>query len=303
VALAATVLASGVYGNPLICQIVGRVREDEARHVDFGVAALDGLYAGMGAVDRREREDFVLDACALLRTQFHPTEVWEHFGLDPAAARACYADSPDVAAVHSLVFCRVVPDLHRLGLLTPRIRVGLEAMGVLRFGRPDRSPPGAGATAAGAGAGAAACGPGTEASSGVPDGFDVHPGGVGVDASDPLLALRAALGCVEQIPPEPVLTAMSGLVTRHRLGGVPAARIRLEVSGREGGAWLVTVGEGGLAHRRAEAGDEAEVTIRMDGATWTELVAGRSSMPAALAGGRIEVTGDVFKARALEALL
>lgn len=321
--LAVAQVGEGVFGNPLLCRIMRLVEQDEARHVAFGAAALDGLYDQMDPVERREREDFVLDACALLRVRFRPDAVWEHFGVDADAAAACFADSPDVAAVHSLAFARIVPHLQRIGLLTERVRQGLEAQGVLRFGRRTPPAPGRAVAIRGAGNGVDALGGVggmAEAWDGAANGVDgvdwvegidggdaiaVEPAGLAAgEAADPLLALRAALGCVEQIEPEPVLLAMSGLADRVRLAGIPRATIRLEVAGPSGeGTWLVTVADGHLSYRRASVVDPADVVVGMDLATWTEMVAGRVTMPVALAGGRITVTGDIFKARALEAVL
>jgi hypothetical protein len=302
-ALAVAGLGGSVFGNPLLCQIVGRVRQDEARHLEFGAAALDGLYADMDPVERREREDFVLEAAALLRTQFCPVEVWERLGIDVAAAQACFADSPDVAAVHALVFARIVPDLGRMGLLTPRVQQGLETMGVLHFRRCDSIPRVSRVERLGV--------PRDREEASRPAGVrarqdgDVELAGLAAtEAGDPLLALRAALGCVEQIEPEPVLLAMSGLLAQTRVAGVPKATVRLAVAAPSGSdEWLVTVGDAGMSYRQARPAEPADVAVSMDLATWTEMVAGRVTMPAALAGGRIRVTGDIFKARALEAVL
>jgi putative sterol carrier protein len=65
----------------------------------------------------------------------------------------------------------------------------------------------------------------------------------------------------------------------------------------------VEVGDGDVAYRAADATTTADATVRMDAATWTDIIAGRVSAPGALIEGRIGVEGDLGKAMALEALL
>ena len=40
-----------------------------------------------------------------------------------------------MAAFRSLMFSKVVPNLRKLGLLTPKVREGFEQMGILRYER------------------------------------------------------------------------------------------------------------------------------------------------------------------------
>ena len=135
VALAAFSLGGALLGNPLIGQITDLVRRDEARHVAFGVLSLQGTYDDMDPVDLREREEFVLEACALMRDRFSPVQVWEHFGIPVDEASAEFAESPDAHAFRSILFSKVVPNLRKLGLLTPRVRDGFEQLGILRYER------------------------------------------------------------------------------------------------------------------------------------------------------------------------
>src|SRR5581483_5588 len=111
VALAAFSMGGALLANPLIGQITDLVRKDEARHVAFGVLSLQGLYHDMDPIDRVVREDFVLEACSLMRDRFEPVAVWEHFGIDVDEARQHFVDSPDMAAFRSLLFSKVVPNL------------------------------------------------------------------------------------------------------------------------------------------------------------------------------------------------
>jgi hypothetical protein len=141
VALAAFSLGGAVLANPLIANITELVRRDEARHVAFGVLSLSGTYDDMDPIDLAEREDFVLEACALMRDRFQPTQVWEHFGIDVKEATAQFEQGPDMQAFRSLLFSKVVPNLRKLGLLTPRVRDGFEQLGILKYERYIDPPP------------------------------------------------------------------------------------------------------------------------------------------------------------------
>ena len=259
VALAAFSLGDAMLANPLISQITSLVRADEARHVAFGVLSLQGTYDDMDPVDLREREEFVLEACALMRDRFNPVQVWEHFGVDVEQATERFSHSPDAIAFRSLLFSKVVPNLRKLGLLTPRVREGFEQMGILRYERYIDS-----ATEAG----------------------EIEPEELTADeASDPLLAMRAQLASLDRIAPEPVLMVIASMA--------------------DGGDFLITVGGGDLGYEPAgpDAAARSDVSLSMDMATWTDIVAGRLSAPGAAIEGRIAIAGDITKALALESLL
>jgi hypothetical protein len=55
--------------------------QDEARHVAFGRLALRDLYPQLTDAERREREDFVIEACYQMRDRFNQRELWEYLGL------------------------------------------------------------------------------------------------------------------------------------------------------------------------------------------------------------------------------
>jgi hypothetical protein len=286
VALAAFSVGGPLFANPLIARLTDLVRRDEARHVDFGVLSLGGTYAEMDAADLREREEFVVEACALLRDRFLPCEVWEHFGIDSTVATARVLESPDAQGFRSLVFAKVVPNLRRLGLLTPRVRDDFETLGILPY---EHEPDSAGELDAGPALPPA----GPDASEGRPEG-------------DPLPTLRGSLRTVRLIRPEPALAALTGFVPPSRLRCIPRTRIGLRVTGIEDGDWLLTIGAGELSYRAlrpVEGSGGAELTLTMDAATWTDIVAGRVAMRRAVLDGRVRIEGDVTRAMSLETLL
>jgi hypothetical protein len=283
VALAAFSLGRALFANPLIARLTELVRGDEARHVAFGVLSLEGTYADMDPVDLRVREDFVVEACALLRDRFLPTAVWEHFGIDTTVATARLLESPDAHGFRSLVFSKVVPNLRRLGLLTPRVRDDFETLGILSF---EHQPDSAAEAEAGA------C---------------IGQGSRGGDVEDePLPALQRSLRNVRVVRPEPALAALCGLIEPSRLRCIPRTRIGLRVTGIDDGDWLITVGSGELRYRalRPVEGDgAADLTATMDADTWTDIVVGRLALPRAVMDGRIRVEGDMSRLMSLDTLL
>jgi hypothetical protein len=95
---------------------------DEARHVAFGVLSLEGLYLEMPASELADREDFVIEACLLMRDRLVGEEIAEAVGFDPSEVREIILESPIMQMFRQALFARVVPNIKRLGLLTPRVR-------------------------------------------------------------------------------------------------------------------------------------------------------------------------------------
>jgi len=119
--------------EPLVKEIVHNVMRDESRHVAFGVLSLQGYYDDMSASERRDREDFVLEACELMRDRLIPEEVTDYVGFDRAESREIMLESPVLRLFRQQLFARVVPNVKRLGLLTPRVRAGFERLDILHF--------------------------------------------------------------------------------------------------------------------------------------------------------------------------
>src|SRR6266516_5891284 len=67
--------------NRLAASVNAYVMQDEARHVAFGRLALRDYYPQLSDAERNEREEFVVDACWLMRDRFNSLEVWQRLGL------------------------------------------------------------------------------------------------------------------------------------------------------------------------------------------------------------------------------
>jgi hypothetical protein len=111
--------------------------QDEARHVAFGVLSLKGYYQEMPASELADREDFVIEACLLMRDRLVGEEIAEAIGFDPVEVRDIILDSPIMQMFRQALFARVVPNIKRLGLLTPRVRGAFEAMRIIQFEDAD----------------------------------------------------------------------------------------------------------------------------------------------------------------------
>jgi hypothetical protein len=119
--------------EPLVKELVHNVMRDESRHVAFGVLSLRGFYDDMAPSDLRDREDFVIDACRLMRDRLIGEEVSEYMGFPPDDVRDILLQSPILQLFRQQLFSRVVPNLKRLGLLTPYVRNAFEEMRILQF--------------------------------------------------------------------------------------------------------------------------------------------------------------------------
>jgi hypothetical protein len=119
--------------NPLLRDLTAAVMEDESRHVAFGVLSLREYYQDLSESDRCEREEFVYEACVLMRDRIQSREVWERLGLD---ADACieHAERSGIAALfrHRL-FSKIVPNVKSLGLLSPRQRERFHSLDILQY--------------------------------------------------------------------------------------------------------------------------------------------------------------------------
>jgi len=119
--------------NPLLRELTRAVMEDESRHVAFGVLSLREYCRDLPEKDRLEREEFVYEACVLMRDRITNREVWEAMGLDPEECIA-YADESELAKQFRYrLFSKIVPNVKSLGLLSDAQRRRFAGLGILEF--------------------------------------------------------------------------------------------------------------------------------------------------------------------------
>jgi hypothetical protein len=132
-AMAAFRLAENTFHDDLICQITRLVARDEARHVSFGVLALEGIYAQMTRAELADREEMVLNAASLMRQRFLLEDVWERMEVNRDEGVGFAAHDALMVKYRQAIFAKVVSALGNIGLLTPRVRTGLERLDLLGF--------------------------------------------------------------------------------------------------------------------------------------------------------------------------
>jgi hypothetical protein len=133
VALGAFGLIHQTSNEPLIKQITEMIMRDESRHVAFGVLSLKDTYRDMAAAELRDREDFVITSARLLRDRFLGQDIWARLGLPQKECEEATANSESMLLFRKLLFSKIVPNVKRLGLLTPYVRAAFEEMGILEF--------------------------------------------------------------------------------------------------------------------------------------------------------------------------
>jgi hypothetical protein len=119
--------------NALLRDLTAAVMEDESRHVAFGVLSLREYCQELPQRDKQEREDFVYEACVLMRDRIQSREVWERLGLDADACIAHAEQSDLTRQFRHRLFSKIVPNVKSLGLLSPRQRERFHALDILQY--------------------------------------------------------------------------------------------------------------------------------------------------------------------------
>jgi hypothetical protein len=132
-ALAAFALIRDFAEEPLAKAVNTYVMQDEARHVAFGRLALKDYYPQLTQAERDEREEFVVQACYLMKDRFQAQEVWERMGLDVERCIEYTEQSDMMQEFRKMLFSRIVPTVKDIGLWGPKIQKAYTDMGVIQF--------------------------------------------------------------------------------------------------------------------------------------------------------------------------
>jgi hypothetical protein len=122
--------------EPLLKQLLRYVMSDEARHVAFGVLALQDFYGQLSQQEIRERQEFAFEAAVRMRDRFLQQEVWDRMGLKPKDVLPLVMQTPDRVAFQSMLFSKIVPNCKKLGLLDAGdgwLRTKFTELGVIAF--------------------------------------------------------------------------------------------------------------------------------------------------------------------------
>ncbi|SBS79706.1 conserved hypothetical protein [uncultured Mycobacterium sp.] len=118
-------------------QLLAYVMQDEARHVAFGRISLKDYYSALTDAERDEREEFVVEACYLMRDRFRGEEVFETLGLNVKECAEWVDTSPLMIQFRSHLFSRIVPIVKDIGLWGDKVQKAFSDMGVLEMGGFD----------------------------------------------------------------------------------------------------------------------------------------------------------------------
>jgi hypothetical protein len=133
-ALAAFGMIRDTTTKPLPKQILAYIMQDEARHVAFGRMALRDYYRQLTDAELREREEFVIEGCYLMRDRLRGIEVLENFGVPRAEAEEYSEQSEFLHLFRKLLFSRIVPCVKDIGLWGERLQKAYLDMGVFELG-------------------------------------------------------------------------------------------------------------------------------------------------------------------------
>jgi hypothetical protein len=143
-------LALGAFGmmqqktqEPLLKRLLTYVITDEARHVHYGVLALQEFVSQLTERERREREDWAFEVSLFLRNRFFAHEFYEEYygqSMRRAEWDKLVLESEMMAMFRRTMFKRVIPNLKRIGLLSERIRPKYAELGLLEFEHGKAAP-------------------------------------------------------------------------------------------------------------------------------------------------------------------
>ena len=119
--------------NPLTQQLNAYVMQDESRHVAFGRLTLKEYYPNLTQAERDEREEFLVEACYLMRDRFEARELYKHLDLPVDQIVEAQNKSDFQKHFRTMLFTRIVPIVRDIGLWSDKIRRAYADMGVLGF--------------------------------------------------------------------------------------------------------------------------------------------------------------------------
>jgi len=119
--------------EPLLKELLHYVMRDESRHVAFGMVSLTDYYTDMPANELSDREDFIIYAAELMKNRLIGSQIADAMGWNRQEVEAHVLASPAGQLFRRMIFSRVVPNLKRLGLLTPKVRQAFTDLEIIQF--------------------------------------------------------------------------------------------------------------------------------------------------------------------------
>jgi para-aminobenzoate N-oxygenase AurF len=123
--------------NHLTQQLNAYVMEDESRHVAFGRLTLKEYYPQLTQAERDEREEFLVEACYLMRDRFEGRELYIDMDLPVDEMVAAQEQTDARKLFRTMLFQRIVPIVRDIGLWSDKIQGAYAKMGVIGFADVD----------------------------------------------------------------------------------------------------------------------------------------------------------------------
>ena len=80
-----------------------------------------------------DRVRFASEACRVMRDHIIPTDVFEHYGLDVAEGSRRFLAAGQMDDFRNLLFMRIMPNLHKVGLLSESVVPLYEQLGLMQL--------------------------------------------------------------------------------------------------------------------------------------------------------------------------
>lgn len=132
-ALAAFNTQKMISRDPVMQDVLDLVTRDESRHVAFGVTYMEQFVRSLPPEEIEARAQFAYEACVVMRERILSTDVIAHYGWDIEEGRRRALSGEVMAQFRNLLFTRIIPNLKRVGLITPSVRPLYDALGVLQY--------------------------------------------------------------------------------------------------------------------------------------------------------------------------
>ncbi len=94
-------------------------------------------YPHLTQAERNEREEFLLEACYLMRDRFDAVELWKNMDLPIEECATAMYESGFMEKFRNSLFTRIVPIVKDIGLWGDHIRNGYTEMGVMEYANAD----------------------------------------------------------------------------------------------------------------------------------------------------------------------
>ena len=135
--LGAFTMIQNIVDEPLLKNILKLIIQDEARHVHYGVLALQKFYENeLSEKELREREDLAFEISLLLQRRFLAHEIYDEYWGNHLSLKQWdkfVGESQLMRIFRKSMFRLVIPHLKKLGLLSPRIQPRYRQAGLLDF--------------------------------------------------------------------------------------------------------------------------------------------------------------------------